>query len=507
MINFSDEDIKRISFEYVNYQALRDDELAKLASTNVVKDEFEALDNSNKQFTDFYRQLASKYHTELNYLNEDTRTSLPDENSLIDGARRGTKYYPVTVPSDIWLRLPPKIQPENNANPTSVYSGPNELGSIQAALLQMSGIVNGFSGAGVADVETTYNGGPTIRITDVTTFSVGGRFLIYDNGESLFAEITSITQDAGSCSDPQYTNQATCESNMENWTQPLEGELGINVLSYSGGPISAGAEIVTSLPGFTNDERQETVGMTTERQAFLQVFKSLVDSAINDVRLLYENTIIPHHETYDDIKNKALNEAELVQINTVVQDIIDWQALPSTGLNSRFNDVNLGVLEDAFNLRLTQITERITEIQTILGSVSQDPASGNFSGSGIYFDFADWENKRINTATGTLARFFNIELALVVIQQNIDNLDSNRDEQNAYFFIQAFITAQNIDNQIEVADASDFSIGDMVKISANEQPVLEVEITDIQGNFIEIDTVLPIGYNVTNQARIVKLKS
>lgn len=507
MISFTDQQILDMSSEYVNYQALRDNLVASLAGSQLVVDTFLEIDVGNKQFTDFYRSVCDNYNIELGYYNEDSRTSLTAESQIDEGGQRTELFYPASPPN-VWAKLPPKMQDSNNANPRSAHVGPYEQPFMIDVEDAIYNILNGSPDLGSTTVETTYSGGATIRVDDVSAIPLNSVIFAFDGSEYLVAEVISITQDPGFCTGETPSgsgvDEATCLANGGTWNLPPEGELGINVIDYSGGSITAGSTVSTEVLPFTNAERTETVVMTPIRLAVLSIYKSAIDNTVTALESWYDTNSIPNLNTsLNDIKNKTATQDQIAKVNAIKTAIDTWQSFPSDTLSSRFNDTNLANISSAIDTRQTEIPLRVTELNDILGSVAQNP-DGTYTGSGHYYDFFDWLNKRINAATGSLAKYYGSSFSLIAIQQQIDNLDSNRVEQESYLRIEAFLANMPNTTTIPVADETGFSALDAVKICANDKPIINTTIVSVSAGQIVVADNIPTDYNLSSQGRIVK---
>lgn len=507
-LGFTDEDLAKTSLEYVQYPELRAVAVQGLALTQITVDDILAQDVANKPYTDFYRDIANIYSNERNFLDLPSLTSLPSEASLDAGARRDEKYYPV-LPPNTWVNLPPKIQAENNGTPTIAYNGTTEFGSITSIRTQIDGIKNGISGSGSSQVETAYNvGDPLIRVDDVTSFTVNDFIFAINSGDALFARIDSIVQDAGTCVGGSGTDPISCAGSGGVWNQPLTGDLVITVLQAPLATIPIGTNVNSSIAGFSNAEREESVGLTPERQAQLNIFKDLVDGSIQSYEDFLSGQYIPLLNSNPDLKNKSDIENNISDINATIAVIDNWQSAPSTnpsgtGTESRFGDIEFATLETELDDRETYLNQRVTEVATALGSATQD-GSGAFGGSGVFFDFADWENKRINTASGSLAKYYGSLIALEVSQQAIDNLDSNHAEQDVYFVIQVLTFNGDGTNTIFVGDTTGYEIADSIKVFAEGQSVIDATISSKTATSLTLSQNVSTDYSVSNIARILK---
>jgi hypothetical protein len=510
-INFTDEELANISLNYVQYP----DQLAALVQgkAKVVEslDAIQKQDNENKKWTEFYQGVVLSYHEELKFKTSDDKTEYAGE-SLIDGAaRREEVHFPATPPN-VWINLPPKKIDSNTGLPVDIYTGLIEPNAISGVSSAKQVITTGYSdGSASTQLLSTYTiGGTSVYVDDIGGFSVGNRILVISGSVGMFAEITLITPDPGFCQLASGSNQAECEGNGGTWVIPSSGTFDINVLSPPSSNLGVGSSVRNYASGFTNGEREGTTSITPNRQAVLNIFKGLLDDAVQSWENQITNDQLPIVSTNEDQKRKTEVQDEVTDISTKKTGIDDWQSFPSekqfvpSVVESRFGDIKLGDLETLYNDRSTKVTARVTQINTALDDLSQDPNNGSFSGSGVYYDYYDWFNKRVNAATGSLSQYYGTQIALEVADQNIDNLNSSKDETETMFIITKLSADATGTNFIEVVDATGFVPTDTIKIMANDQVIITTTIVNVVGTTIEVATSVSSDYSIGNVGRILK---
>lgn len=517
-IIFTDEEIKNLSLDNVEYdenRTLKVNELAKVTADQIIIfDE----DQSNKKWTDFYLdRIISKYNDELKFLNDEERSIYDGEVEIDKAARRNENHFPATPPN-VWVNLPPKKIDSQKGVPIGAYGSLTESQSIGGVNLSRQLIINGFSDGN--DSTNLTNGytisGASIDVNNITGFSINDRILVISGSVGMLATIDTITQDDGYCTgegNPPQNNQSDCEDDNGNWTQPLSGTFGITVLTPPTSDLPSGASVQNFASGFNNGEREGTIGITPERQAVLNIFKGILDNSVQDWEDIITNNVKNAIDANEDQKRKTELTDEQGRISNRKTEINTWQAFPSNkqfgpDVESRFGDIEIGNLQNSHTGRDTEISNRTSQISDALGTLIQDvtpTGKGAFSGAGVYFDYFDWFNKRVNAAGGSLSNFYAIDVAIEVLNQDIANLDSSKDENNTLFKIVALENDADGTNEIKVADATGYSIGDAIKVIANDSIILNATITNISGTTFELNITISTDYTVAKKARILKV--
>jgi hypothetical protein len=513
-LGFTDDEIKEISFNYIKYSENKANELQGKAKILQTQGEVWEKDQSNKKWTDFDLSVIGWYVDEEKFLNGNLRAMFPGEANVDDAARKRAIHYPVEYPAVPWVHIPPKMIDSNKGIPVGSYSGVLEPDTISGVLTSKELITTGFSdGSHDTDLTNGYTiGGTTIDCDDITGFAVGHRLLIISGNIGMFAKIDSIAQDAGFCTGGSGgANEADCISGGGVWTTPPSGTLTITVLSPPSSNLPSGANVSNYASGFTNGEREGTTGITIERQAVLDIFKGVVDDSVQNWEDKI-NEVKSAISLNEDQKRKTEIADEIARIDARIVEIDSWQSFPSEKqfgptVESRFGDIKLGDLETSYNGRSSEITARIAQIGSALDTLSQDgtdAGKGAFSGSGVYYDYYDWFNKRVNSAQGTLAQYYSVDIALEVIDQTIANLDSDKAETETIMRIEILTADADGTQSILLADTTGFFPSDTVKVVANDQPVITTTILSVGTGSIILATSVPTDYTLGNETRLVK---
>lgn len=500
-ITFTDDQLKSLSKESVVYTENRAQAVSELNGVITLKAESLAQDNQNKQFTDFYEEVIFRYHEEYKLLTGDNRTEYTGEALIQEAGLRGDTHFPATPP-DVWTGLVPRITDANNGLPVVPFVGLIEPDAISGVDFAIDILTNGFNdGVFSANTDDTYTiGDNTLEVDDVTGFDVNDRILILSGSDGFLAQITAIDQDDPFCSGGVGANQADCELDGGTWNEPISGTLTITLFSNPDNNIGAGASVSSSASGFSEAQRDGTTPPVGSDLIRLNVFKGIVDSAVLDWESLLSD-IDAELQLNEDQKRKSEITTAISNIDAAELAIDTWQAL--TG-ESRFGDTELGDLTTAYNTRSSQIGARITEIETALGTLVQAP-DGAISGPGVYFDYYDWMNKRVNLALGSLSKFNNVDLAVKALTDKVDNIDSNKAEIDSLFRVELLSEDSPGFNIISLADTSGFNVSDSVKIIADGQVIIDTTISVVTAETLELADNISTSYSLSAFARVVKI--
>lgn len=510
-VTYNDTQLKQTSSEYVQYAELRQNLLNVKATTLLVLDDQLIFDGGQKEWSDFYLETIENYRQELKLQTGNLKSIFPGEINIIGAAKREEIHFPAEPPN-VWTNLPPKILSAHNGNPIIPFAGLIEPNSIDGVDAAKTLITSGFNdGSGSTQLEDPYIIGDTIlRIEDVTELGVGQRILIISGSIGMFAKIISIAQDQGICSNPTFNGDPVgCASDdpLNTYTTPVTGDVEIEILSPPSANLPSGSSVTNNAGGFSNGEREGSVGITIQREVVLNIFKGILDDAVQNWEDFLNNDLSPFVSANEDQKRKAQIQAEIDYIADLILDIDSWQSFPSelTGpTESRFGDIKLADLDSYYSDRQARITIRIAEINSALGSVAQDPNNGDFSGDGVYYDYFDWFNKRCNAATGSLTQYFGTLRAIEVTDQKIADLDSSRDEVETIFVIKLIDGDTDGSEFVTLFDVSDLSIGDDVKLFDDDSSVISRTVIDIQANVLELNTAIGTNLLAAKFARLTK---
>lgn len=415
------------------------------------------LDNANKNLFDPVNGLVNSYQSELGTLDGLGRSTFNEQN-IQDSANKKIQNYffpndmNVTVPSlastqNIWIRIKPfALTYAIGKNYTEAYGSvtkePDLISAIQSLISSASGQTN---------MENTT-----------------GQHCVF-----------------GTCSNPIYTDESSCELNGGIWNA---------------------ADAVITFPT-------------------VQTLASNIISAVNSLKsfLLSEVTTITLNDP--DSANQTQNQAAIDDINNVIIPALNtWLAYPTfntshgqttcsgfNGYNSnllaptKLHSTQLAALQSALNTRSSFVSTRISQISTILGNVSQDINTGNLtSSSGLYGKRYGFLLLRLNTLGGTLMSLTGMQTA----SGAQDSIKANIiDTRNAYYSIlptSIFEAPGNGTAIVHLVDVSFLSPGNLVYIIAEGQEEIVRAVKSINGNAVTLNDVIPAKYRPSEKARLYK---
>ena len=433
------------------------------------------LDQANTVYTDHFLNLMVRYHEELQYLNAQIRTNYNVAD--IDSSGRlspGNPHFPF---SPIWANFPPKKLDSNEGLPYGTLTD-TEVTATTDINDAIDLLLNGFTDGAVSDTTETAFAGSTVEVTN-GGFSAGQRVFFSDGGNYLYGTISGVAA-------------APVTTGLQLIT--------VTIISASAGygGIGIGASVDNFHPGFNNTQRE------TVADPFMFYLEGVIDSNVN----LWE--AMPVAEKVALLLNDPTGAAEqaeiasaIADIDSTLSDIATWEAFPTLGSGtSRFGNTNLPILTGRITTRLAQVSARVAQIISRLGSIAQNP-NGTFTGTGQYFNFFDSLNFRINKASGTLRGFYQMDLVLSVFDQQIDTLVAAQVRDSASFSIFEFASDATGTTTVQLVDATGLAAFQSVKVMNNTLPVFDAVIQSISLNTVVLDVTVATTYKIADKARLV----
>lgn len=234
--------------------------------------------------------------------------------------------------------------------------------------------------------------------------------------------------------------------------------------------------------------------------ADLAALKALVD--IWEASLNTEKTALLANTDSQETANIA---AALADVNNALAQIAAWEALADYAVNGKLDGTGLAILTNETAARLVYIATRITEVNTRLGSLTQNPDGTLSSPSGLYFARYINIDSRINLATGTLSKQVGIELAIRVQNETITNNNDYKTYLDGNVLRATKLTANaNGTDTIAVADITGLSVSDTVYVVSETQTELTGTITAINGLNVTLSFTVPATFTVGDIARLLK---
>lgn len=478
-ITFSDQDLRTISESILNGPTtLSTLGLQQNAATGGQADAL-AKDNGNKVFFDNYSEIVYGYQWEDEALTG-LQTTQYNNNDLDDGGQQKGAHFPT---SPIWLNLNPKLLASNNGNPSTIVSD-NEIDNSTLVNNTITLLKNGFTDGAVSDITfENYVPGNTLKVVN-GGFGVGQRILINSGSVVLVGLITDVLVAA-----------------------PLLGyaeTLTFTVTIPASGSLPAGSTIQNSCPGFTNGQREGTLG-----NPFPGIFAGI--TAALDATVTYFNSNLLTQQSallYNDGVTGAeatQNAVALANVQSALPVITAYVAAPATGAGiGQYGDTVLVTLTSLIATRASQIATRSVQITTALGSVSQDSA-GIHSGSGHYFNLFKWIVLRIAKAGGSLTKYYGFNLITGFTSQSISSTTTQLNEFADHMKVTALSQDADGTNVIVVASVADFSPGNAVSIVDDSLlATLSTTISAINGTSVQLAAAVS-GFLKSKTARMVKV--
>jgi hypothetical protein len=387
------------------------------------------LDTANKNLLDPINSLVNGYQLEFTNLNGNIYTTFIESNILDSVNKKIGNYF---YPND--ETLSPPI--------------PGVLNSIWTKIQPFAlGYAIGANASGLYPSTTKESDLINIILADI---AATGAYTDYQN----------TTGTGGTCSNPSYTDQPTCESNGGTWTGPQT--LIITMIAH-----------VNTL------------------KSFLQTEVSLI--VTDDV----------------DPTRQAQNNAAINNINNVILPALTtWLAYPNfNGSNippTKLHSTQLIALQTALNNRLSFISTRNSQVSTVIGTISQDLNTGDVTGSGLYFKRYNFLSLRLNAFGGSLVKLISMQNAITAQTSIVANLNSTKSTYMSIVPTSLFKAPGNDTNKVNLADSSLFSVGDTIYVMAEGQEELQRAIKSISGTLVTLNDTVPAKYRPSEYARLYK---
>jgi hypothetical protein len=417
------------------------------------------LDQANKKLVDSKSILIDAYHVELSRYNGILRTSLT-ETDIQDAAdfKLGNFLYPNDQQNP-----PPSLAPQ-------IWTKPKPYARNKA----VGKLYNESYPPAVAAEQSKINDILT-KISTIETYPLIQRV----TGQKCIT--------TGTCSLPAYTTQATCVANGGVWTP--------------------GPDSITTNTDLQNDYNT----LLTQ----INDFKSYV---LTTQSLILTNDPVSSRQTQ--------NNTASANINIIVAAIDAWLALTPfntnhgqttcTGFNSynpvllgptRLQSGNLTTLKNAFLARQAFVATRISQIDTNLGSLTQDLSSGDVTGSGLYFERWNYLLLRLNFFGGSLLSYKNFDKAINAQNALQAQADLSKNTYSTLLTASILSAPSNGTKVLHLKNIGDFAVGDNIFIVSDTQEEMGLTIASVEGNKITVDREVPAKYRPAEWARVYKDKT
>lgn len=239
-------------------------------------------------------------------------------------------------------------------------------------------LVNGFGGTSptvtgtMSVTEAITPATTTINIessasTETFNFQAGDTFVVDDGSNQVGILVINVVSqsngdpNAGSCSGEtppgSGVDETTCLANGGTWTpapEPPGAELEILVLTI--GSVTAGGSLDSSWAGFNNTDRTNKIDAT---DGYTSLLTDLIDDLENmiDARIAFLTT---QETALQNNQDAGLDAQALIDVQDTLTFLNAWK------VSKDVDDTELGTLSSERSTRTTEITARITAIETAM---------------------------------------------------------------------------------------------------------------------------------------------
>lgn len=273
-------------------------------------------------------------------------------------------------------------------------------------------------------------------------------------------DLTTGTSGNGMCSIVTYTDEVTCVANSGIWTP-------------SGG----------SSP----DPNIDII-----KNQMITYINALKATANNGLTALTGNT-----DT--NPSNITLINAAITNVNTFIAALNTWLAYPDyevTGAGpSKLHSVQLIALKAAFTARNSFTSTRITQINMIIGTVSQNITNGTTSGSGMYLNRYNYLSLRLNLLGGSLSQLAAAQGATGAQNAISANIVATAAIYQSFLPTSLLQAPGNGTAIVHLVDVSFISPGQAVFVMADNQQELLRAVRSITGDAVTLNDVVPATYS------------
>lgn len=504
-MNFSDDDKKTITRRMLNIELENVGYSTSINTFGKQKELLAKVDASNANLYNNYNSQAENYEDEARAIDG----KIPLRYNASDIAESGqTGFNSIFFPNSgtpLYARLIPLIH-------DGIYTN--------------SAIRGRFATTGNdTDFEKINVSSPTALqglIETINTFKAGFSY-------GMSTDTYSGTIPAGNVTNVSLTKATGGTPSVNDWVIAYSGSNGgiYKVTSVTGSPPSITVKVDSLMPspgaiigptlsnsfsGFNNSQRQSLSGGLL--QGVLNAFTVYISQRIQD----WENkltTELTKLSNNTDRRQTQLNQIDLAKkdINNALSIINTWQALPDTGINGKYVDSEINVVSTELSDRSTFISNRITQIETALGTNFNDCLSQNgeeFSAvdmTNVYYKRYSWINLRINRSSGSLRRYYMSDEARKSVQNLKNQNDIASNEYFAFFDTKRITFAGEGDLFVTLSNNDNLIPGDIIFVTSDNNPVLQFAVVDLMGtNQVKLDKPIPSSFLQDENLRLFKVK-
>ena len=309
---------------------------------------------------------------------------------------------------------------------------------------------------------------------------------------------------------------------------------GYTVIQKEGDLITAALGYITDSTNYSNI--QNTTGQhcvssptpptsTIESFAAVQTLKTNLVNTINSL-VAFLNAEVASIVTNDaDAGRQAQNNAAITNINTVILPALNtWLAYPDfntshgqstcAGFNSydsnllaptKLHSTQLTALQSALTNRQSFVSTRLSQLNTVLGTVVQNITTGEVtSSSGLYGPRYSYLVLRLNALGGSLSQLVGLQTSTSAQDSIILGIKDAKAIYQSVVPTSILKAPASGTDKISLIDTSFLSVGDTVYIMSEGQQELQRAIKDIQGELVTLNEEVPAKYRPEEKARLYK---
>lgn len=423
-------------------------------------DKLQKLDIANKNLFDPVTALVAGYQAERALLSGVARTTFAEQDIQDSALKKVRNFF---FPNDIATTVP-------------ALAGSNNVWT------QVAPFALGYG------VGLNYSQGTAGAVTKEGDLINAVLTLITSASAYMDIELTSGENciSGGTCSISMYTDQATCVANSGIWTPNGTSVIGpyADVIALKSSLVTAVGNLVTFLTSeaaaiVTNDPNSANQTQNTAALAALTALQAAITT----------------WNSYPDFQ----------PVPGTVTTCMQFYAYDPTLLApTKLHSTQLSTLQSTLTSRLTAITSRIGQLDTVLGTVSQNVTDGTVTGSGLYFKRYGLLSLRLNALNGSLIQLTGLKTASGA-QASIKA--STIQMKATYLTVlptSAFSANATGTPFVNLLDPSQFQVGDTVWVYSETQEELVRAIKAINGNQITLNDQVPAKYTIGNRVRMYK---
>lgn len=494
---FTDAQIKNITKDILTLPLAIDDPIngtgyvQQQQSLVTAKAELLKTDQDQEVFYNFWKQNIDKYYQEYDLLNAQVGTVYPD-SALNDGGKERGVHWPT---SPIWIPFIPKMISENNGEPFTGTATETEQPKIDDLQPHIDALVNGFSYGAFNDTVDNVTA-TTFEILYATDIEIADLGILSSGSNATVVRVTGKVPYVPALPGP--VPPAAPEEAEVITFEYVAGYVGVH-LSTSNFTLTA--------PPISNAKRGYQVALTPEEDAVLTVLRENLDAVILPWKdhLDLQTAVI---STYDDVAPRAQANLDAGTDVALCKSTLEgWEALIVVDPSGKYTDDGLLILTDEMTRRTATSAARAIEIKdTQLGAIAQD-GQGNVTGNGIFYELWTTINLRISKGLGSLTKYNSADLGVSFFDKKITDAYTQLDQYTNIFAVTQIVGDTVLgDDEFEVVDESEFSIGQSVKVMDNNSLIYDRTINSISGSFITLDVGIPAVLTESGLGRIVRVK-